>query len=701
MHLTRFKFRNVYGEELAEKFESIKPSLTASEGHLIKANGSFVAFSAEIGGGGALALLSMRQLGRQAPNFPLIKGHSSKVIDYDFNPFNDNQILSCSDDATLKLWGYPDEGLTEDLETPLQTLTGHAKKVSLVSFHPCASYVAASTSYDHTIKLWNIETGAVQVDIQELPDIAMCLSWNYEGSLIATTNKDKHVRIFDARSKAVTADVLAHEGSKPAKFCWLDPDLPKFFTVGFSRMSGRQYSIWDHRSLSAPMHTAEVDSASGVLMPFYDTDTKMMYLAGKGDGNIRYYEITADAASAVLLESFKSAVPCRGVTFIPKRRVDTGVNEVMRAFKITSNTVDIISFRVPRRSEAFQDDIYPDVVSAIPALTGARWFEGETKQPLKEPIRSQSSTSPLSATFYEASPTTPLHERPEASKEPISVPRQSENAEKLLALEVERKRSEDKQYALEAELQHSTREKDELRARLQMKEKQLAAVSQQTDLNSSTQQGDQVEELKAVLEVQQTNQRGLESRLVGLEDQLQQTRVENAQLEQAMRHSANEVEEFKAALDKAHQDAALLKQSQSEELDRRAMMQSKAEILEQQVKESEVRNTESQTRIADLSEELNHVKALLEASRASLMHSTHVPQLSETEAENLKAALDKAVEENLASKAQQSQSEEEKLRLQDQLAELQRKTEEQGSLVDQLQNRLAEVQNQLEASRQA
>lgn len=38
-----------------------------------------------------------------------------------------------------------------------------------------------------------------------------------------------------------------------------------------------------------------IDTSSGVLMPFYDSDLGILYLAGKGDGNIRYYEVTDKA----------------------------------------------------------------------------------------------------------------------------------------------------------------------------------------------------------------------------------------------------------------------------------------------------------------------------------------------------------------------------------------------------------------------
>ena len=31
-----------------------------------------------------------------------------------------------------------------------------------------------------------------------------------------------------------------------------------------------------------------LDSSSGITFPYYDPDTSVVYLAGRGDGNIRY-----------------------------------------------------------------------------------------------------------------------------------------------------------------------------------------------------------------------------------------------------------------------------------------------------------------------------------------------------------------------------------------------------------------------------
>ena len=45
--------------------------------------------------------------------------------------------------------------------------------------------------------------------------------------------------------------------------------------------------MWSQHDLSTPLETETIDSSSGVLYPFYDHDTRIIYLAGEGDGNVR------------------------------------------------------------------------------------------------------------------------------------------------------------------------------------------------------------------------------------------------------------------------------------------------------------------------------------------------------------------------------------------------------------------------------
>lgn len=55
----------------------------------------------------------------------------------------------------------------------------------------------------------------------------------------------------------------------------------RLLTTGFSRHSDRQYAIWSQHDLTVPLTCETIDSSSGVVFPFYDNDTNMVFLAGK------------------------------------------------------------------------------------------------------------------------------------------------------------------------------------------------------------------------------------------------------------------------------------------------------------------------------------------------------------------------------------------------------------------------------------
>jgi coronin-1B/1C/6 len=108
-----------------------------------------------------------------------------------------------------------------------------------------------------------------------------------------------------------------------------------------------------------------------------------LYVADRfSDGNIRYFELENDKFE--YLAEYKSGDPQRGLAFMPKRGVNMHQNEVVRIFKSVADTyVEPISFIVPRRSEVFQDDIYPPTIGLKPAMSSAEWHEGKEAIPPK------------------------------------------------------------------------------------------------------------------------------------------------------------------------------------------------------------------------------------------------------------------------------------------------------------------------------
>lgn len=312
-------------------------------------------------------------------------------MDTDWSPFNDSIIASGSDDAKAFIWQVPEdftlqhEGDPTDV-APVQKLTGHGKKIGHVLFNPAAENILATSSGDTTVKIWDIETAKPQLTLRP-GDQVQSLSWSGKGDLLVTTSRDKTLRIWDPRQQKPAHEGPGHAGAKSSRVVWMG-DLDRIATTGFSKMSDRQLGLWDIRAAREPLGGfSMLDSISGICMPFWDSGNSILYLAGKGDGNIRYYEYEND--SFEYLTEYKSADPQRGIAFMPKRGVNVQENEVTRAFKTVNDSyIEPISFIVPRRAEVFQDDIYPPTQGITPGVSASEWLSGKTALPPKIDLES-------------------------------------------------------------------------------------------------------------------------------------------------------------------------------------------------------------------------------------------------------------------------------------------------------------------------
>lgn len=358
----------------------------AWDSNLIKANGKFISVNWNSSGGGAFAVIPVDETGKAPDQVPLFRGHTAQVLDTEFNPFNDRIIVSSSDDAKIGVWEIPEDysfhsyvdedGNPKDIK-PLKFLTGHSRKVGHVLFHPTANNVLASSSLDYTVKLWDIESGK-EIFTLEHPNMVTSMSFSYDGNHLATVCRDKKLRVWDIRAKKVVSEGLAHSSAKNQRVVWLG-NSDRIATTGFSRLSDRQIGIWDAFNIEkgdlGGFYT--VDQSSGILMPFYDDSNKILYLVGKGDGNIRYFEFQNDELFE--LSEYQSVEPQRGFAVAPRRSVNVKDNEILKGYKtVRDHCIEPISFYVPRKSEIFQDDIYPDAPSDKYALTSEEWISGKS-----------------------------------------------------------------------------------------------------------------------------------------------------------------------------------------------------------------------------------------------------------------------------------------------------------------------------------
>jgi len=400
------KFRHVYGLPAKKEkcFEGIKISRNAHDSSICAVNPKFLGVVVEVGGGGSFIVIPLDRTGRVGHNSWKVAGHAGPVLDIRWNPFNDNIIASASEDCLVKLWYVPDGGLSSDLKDCLMVLAGHQRKVSLLEWHPSAENILVSASYDRTVIVWNVAKGVTVTVIDCHPDTIYSMSFNRNGSMLATTCKDKQLRCIDPRTGEVVTQGQAHHGSKASKVTFLG-DSGKLFTTGFSKFSDRQFAVWSQTDLTQPLKIETIDSSSGVLVPHYDHDTRMIYVAGKGDGNVRYYEAIDCAPWVCYLSQFISGAPQKGFGVLPKRGVDVTACEVFRLYKLhaTKDVVEPISMIVPRKSDTFQEDIYPETAAPTPALTAEEWISGVSASPVLLSMKTGSQTRTYKPVVYKPS----------------------------------------------------------------------------------------------------------------------------------------------------------------------------------------------------------------------------------------------------------------------------------------------------------
>ncbi|KAL8591842.1 hypothetical protein ACOMHN_044338 [Nucella lapillus] len=378
------KFRHVYGSPFRKEqsYENVRITRNAHDSNFCAVNPSNLAVVTESSGGGSFLVLPVERTGRIDLAGPKVSGHAGAVLDIKWNPFNDNMIASGSEDCTVKLWQIPSSGLVTPLTDWWVDLHGHLRRVGYLEWHPTAENIILSAGYDYKCIVWNVEQ-AEPVNIVDChPDTIFSISWNREGSVFATTCKDKKLRTIDPRTSTVAMETLCHLGPKASKAVFVDN--AKVVTTGFSQMSQRQMSLWDLRQSKTPINAVDLDHSCGVILPYYDDDTRVIFLAGKGDGSIKYFEVSNTDSCFHFLNIYQSPSPQRGFGVMPKRGCDVQRCEIFRFYKLhaAKNLVEPISMIVPRKSDGFQEDVFPPTAGTIPSLQADEWISGQNREPI-------------------------------------------------------------------------------------------------------------------------------------------------------------------------------------------------------------------------------------------------------------------------------------------------------------------------------
>ncbi|XP_011374774.1 coronin-7 isoform X2 [Pteropus vampyrus] len=333
--------------------------------------------------GGQVAVLELQKPGRLPDTVLPTLQNGTAVTDLAWDPFDPHRLAVGCEDARIRLWRVPPEGLEEVLTTPEAILTGHTEKIYSLRFHPLAADLLASSSYDLTIRIWDLQAGVERLRLQGHRDQIFGLAWSPNGQQLATVCKDGHLRVYEPRSSPEPLqEGPGPEGARGARIVWVC-DGYCLLVSGFDSRSERQLLLYLANTLaSGPLAVLGLDVAPSTLLPSYDPDTGLVLLTGKGDTRVFLYELLPEAPFFLECNSFTSPDPHKGFILLPKTECDVLEVEFARCLRLRQTSLEPVSFRLPRvRKEFFQDDVFPDtVVSWEPALSAKAWLGGANGQ---------------------------------------------------------------------------------------------------------------------------------------------------------------------------------------------------------------------------------------------------------------------------------------------------------------------------------
>ncbi|NWZ90373.1 CORO7 protein, partial [Nesospiza acunhae] len=269
--------------------------------------------------GGQIAVLELSKPGR-LPDVavPTIQ-NGAAVADLTWDPFDPRRLAVAGEDAKIRLWRIPEGGLQETLQEPEAVLRGHTEKIYSIRFHPTASDLLVSSSYDMTVRIWELGAGREVLCLQGHTDQIFSMAWSPDGKKLATVSKDGRIRLYEPRrGSQPQQEGPGPEGGRGARLVWVCGG-DNLLVSGFDSRSERRILLYRAQALpEGPLSVLGLDVAPSTLLPFYDEDTGVVFLTGKGDTRVFLYEVSPEPPYFLECNSFTSNEPHKGFVFLPK-----------------------------------------------------------------------------------------------------------------------------------------------------------------------------------------------------------------------------------------------------------------------------------------------------------------------------------------------------------------------------------------------
>ncbi|CAJ0942073.1 unnamed protein product, partial [Mesorhabditis belari] len=332
------------------------------------------------GEGGKLGVVPAEAKGRRLhKDLSVICAHSDQVDDFSFFPFHNQLLATCSRDEPVKLWRVGEEGSNPILEASMEL--GSGQLLGSLSPHSTASGLVAYTSTESTIVVdW--EKQAVSYELNGLVTQGLSCGWSEDGKLLAaSSDKGRMGSIWDPRAgKDPIQELKLHQGmGREARILFAGQ---RIVSSGFSNKRVQEIRVFDHGKWDAPVHLEEFTATTGLLIPIYDPDTQLVFLAGKGTNKLFISELQERQPVLSKVYEMTLSEQLLGACLGTKNGLNVMNGEVATFYELSSSSLIPFPCIVPRRSyREFHADLFPDTRGDVAGCSAERWKNGSDEQP--------------------------------------------------------------------------------------------------------------------------------------------------------------------------------------------------------------------------------------------------------------------------------------------------------------------------------
>ncbi|XP_015265372.1 PREDICTED: coronin-7-like [Gekko japonicus] len=349
----------------------------SASGNNLKTSCRWIVFSTDSAGVLGVVPLESRD-GDERPVSQL-RCHSGVVADFDFSPFDDQVLATCSAEEVVKVWRLLDSG--PDLSSsPNVALGPEGGQAGVVLFHPTADGILASGA-PRAAKVWDVEQQHPLAELEPHGDLLQSLAWSPDGALLGSSCKDKRLRIFDPRAGPAACQYTeAHENGRDSRLLWVNA-RDSLLSIGFNQVREREVRLWDMRAFRGSVASVTLDASPRPLMPLFDLDTGLLVLMGKGEDVLFCYEVLPGQPALTEVTQCRTESKAHGIARVPKLALDVLACEVIRVLQLTDGAIVPVSYTVPRKSmQEFHEDLFPRSAGNVPAASARAWWAGDDSQ---------------------------------------------------------------------------------------------------------------------------------------------------------------------------------------------------------------------------------------------------------------------------------------------------------------------------------